>query len=825
MTPMDYLIRKDDSITRWWISPMGKRDFEAPVATFEAEINPGEGYVQIVYPVREKFLEEQPIRQAIPQPELCTQLYFPFENNRVDFTTFLHTPHYLWVHAKTLLLAEEAGDYPFTLFTCGGMKVWVNGSLITDFTPYTRNIAASLSVTLPLEKGENEIVVYADELAERDVFFYFELRYRGDAPLTSRLLVEEDPTELREAEQFLRSCYFPRDLFREGQLELWFDPDILTQPAELLIVDEKDAAGQKYNSKAMKSGGIPIQPGQDNAILGHLEEYPVGMFALLVCRQVGPHLLSRRMMTGTLPLEETSLPPDKSIQGRKEQALTFIARHGETVVNRAIAALELGEEITPEVYTWIDNSLKMVERHDDCADFYLPVLLLLLERYPHRVSQELSERIKTAVLRFRYWIDEPGNDVMWYFSENHALLFHIGQYLAGHLYPEDTFTASGYTGRQQYQRGRDRLIQWFDPFLRYGYGEWNSATYLPVDLIGFFLLDLLAPDEDIRALTRQGLDLTFRIMEYNSFHGVMASSFGRAYEETLKGYQLVEPNFITWITYGQGTFTSGSRAATLYCISSYLPPACYKEVQVGRKQWLTLEWDQGAAGVKTYSCRTNEYLMASARRYRPFAHGHQQHLMHVSLGSQAIPFYINHPGEPLFSGGNRPAYWSGNGTMPYIEQYRSLMVMVYRIDPGELVQQIHAYAPLYLYDEYRQEDNWFFVRVGDAYLGAWFSQGYELTGWGANTGKELLSPGPEHTILLRCGCREEHGSWKAFQQSLINGPLEVSSLSHLTFQDAAYGEVKLEGWERFTVAGKEVPYQHQPNPVLIKGCYADDRDG
>ena len=29
-----------------------------------------------------------------------------------------------------------------------------------------------------------------------------------------------------------------------------------------------------------------------------------------------------------------------------------------------------------------------------------------------------------AILGFRYWLDEPGNDVMWYWSENHVLCFH-----------------------------------------------------------------------------------------------------------------------------------------------------------------------------------------------------------------------------------------------------------------------------------------------------------------------------------------------------------------------------------------------------------------
>lgn len=819
MNTIAYPIQKNNSVVRWWVSEVGKRPFQSPMATFNAEINPGEGYVQIIYPVREKFLEEAPIQQAQFKREACNRLYFPFENNRVDFTTFIHTPHYLWVHALTGLTAPQAGEYPFELYTCGGVKIWVNGQQVCCFTPYTRNIATRLQLALPLNKGENEITVYADELAERDVFFYFELRYMGGQKLTNTLQTDLPPQEPARTEAFLQSCYFPRDTYEEGAVTLCFSPDILDGPTKLYVLDEKDAAGQKYNSREMQNHCIEIVPGQSRAEVGVVEDYPVGMFALLLCCEVGRHQIVRRMMIGTVPPEQTTLRPEKTLGERKQQALQFIAQNGESVVNRALAALEGGSGITEEVFAFVDNSLKMVERHDDCADFYLPVLLLLLQRYPGEVSAQLAARIRHAVLHFRYWIDEPGDDVMWYFSENHALLFHIGQYLAGHAYPNEIFPVSGRTGKEQYRTGRERILNWFVPFFAYGYAEWNSATYLPVDLIGFFVLYLLAPDEEIQEKAKQGLDYTFRIMEYNSFGGIMASSYGRAYEETLKGYSLVEPNFLTWITYGQGTLTSASRAAALYCLSDYCPESNYKQVQLGHKQWLELEWDQGVNKAKTYSFRTSDYCMACVRRYRPFTHGHQQHLMHVALGGKSAPFYLNHPGEHLFSGGNRPAYWAGNGTMPYIEQYRSLMVLVYQTQPEELVKYIHAYAPLYLYDEQEIYGNWFFARVQNAYLAVWFSNGASITQEGANTGKELVANGTQHTVLVRCGNPAEFGSYAAFKAAMDSGAPAAARPLSLRFTDPAYGTVELEGPKGLHIGEKAVDYTAAPAPKLARGCF------
>ena len=86
--------------------------------------------------------------------------------------------------------------------------MWVNGGEQACYTPYTRNIAGHTRVNLFLKKGLNEIKVYADELAERDVFFYFELRYKGGTPVEGSVEVTEQPEEIKKAEEILKSCYF-----------------------------------------------------------------------------------------------------------------------------------------------------------------------------------------------------------------------------------------------------------------------------------------------------------------------------------------------------------------------------------------------------------------------------------------------------------------------------------------------------------------------------------------------------------------------------------------------------------------------------------------
>lgn len=320
--------------------------------------------------------------------------------------------------------------------------------------------------------------------------------------------------------------------------------------------------------------------------LGDIQRFNVGVFKILVGVQVSGFTISRELVVGILPNEITAIEPQPTIEERKQQALAFISQYGENVVNRTMAILETEHEMTDKAYDCLWNSLEMIKNKADCADFYLVPMLLLITRYRKYLSDELYAEIRTDILNFRYWIDEPGNDVMWYFSENHAFLFHSSQYLAGHLFKADQFTVSGRSGAEQYLLGKRRVEEWFETFFKYGYAEWNSATYIPIDLIGFFVLYELAPDENIRKYAKQALDFTFKIVTYNSFNGVMSSSYGRVYEDTLKAREQVEPSFVEWVSYGSGHVNFRSRAVSLYCLSSYTPPAYDQEVALQEREWM-----------------------------------------------------------------------------------------------------------------------------------------------------------------------------------------------------------------------------------------------
>jgi hypothetical protein len=816
MKQLKYDIGYDESVTRWWVTDLKKEAFESPYETFDAPVNLGEGYVQIVYPVRKEFLKQNRI-EAVPYYEgEYDHVYFPFENNRVDFTTFIHTPHHFWINAETFIEAPHEGAYEFEIYTCGGLKIWVNGKEVLCFAPYTRNIPGTCRISLELKAGRNELAIYADELAERDVFFYYELRYKGEEPLTGVLPVEQEPSGILAAEDFLKSCFFEKDCVREGELILCYDGGLLESDTTLTI--EGDPESAKLNNIDVEGiFAVVARKDRNQVSLGDIRKYNVGVFKIFVGMHAGNFQLHRELVVGIIPQELTAFSPLPTPGERKRQALDFISRFGENVVNRTMVILETQGELTGKALTCLRNSLEMIHNKEDCADFYLVPMFLLITRYRHFLSDELYGEIKANILQFRYWIDEPGNDVMWYFSENHAFLFHISQYLSGHLFPDEVFSASGRRGSEQYLIGKKRVEDWFETFFRYGYAEWNSATYIPIDLIGFFVLYEMAPDASVRELAKRALDFTFKIMMYNSYNGIMSSSYGRAYEDTLKAREQVEPSFVEWVAYGTGYVNFRSRAVSLFCLSSYEPPEFHKETTVEPGRWMSVELDQGINRVKAYNFKTQDYFLACVRRFKPFVHGHQQHLMNVALGKSSIQYYVNHPGERPFSGGNRPCYWAGNGTIPFIEQYRNVLVMLFKIDPGELVHCIHAYCTLYAFDEYELRGNWFFARVDDAYLGTYFSNGVSLTTYGANTGKEVISQGLNHGVIVKCGSKAEFGDFVEFKKALDAAVITYDADQRLEFFDPQYGVICVKGTQDFSVDGIAVTYEFTPEMKVLRG--------
>jgi hypothetical protein len=227
----------------------------------------------------------------------------------------------------------------------------------------------------------------------------------------------------------------------------------------------------------------------------------------------------------------------------------------------------------------LDAALDYIDARRDCADFVLHSILRIVYEFEHHsgslLPAEFIARARRTLLGFKYWPDEPGQDSMCTWTENHQILFASAAYLTGQRYPDEKFTNSGQLGRQLMDQARPRILRWLDLRLRTGFSEWLSNVYYDEDLAALINLVDLCEDEEIRSRAAAVIDLILYDMALNSFQGVFGSTHGRTYEDTKK-YAGAESTADTHkLMFGTGIFSAtDNMSAVLFALSQrYHPPA------------------------------------------------------------------------------------------------------------------------------------------------------------------------------------------------------------------------------------------------------------
>ncbi|MCK9602708.1 MAG: hypothetical protein M0R06_26910, partial [Sphaerochaeta sp.] len=186
MQYLSYALQQEHIINRFLVSETHVQPVKGEAVIIQKEANVWEGSVGAashVNPVRETFVKQR--REAIePYPtftekvvggsvlyggkELELSARFPFNDPVLSLSGFYPNPTWISATAITFLDAMKPMDLGCELSVCGGARIWVNQQLIATFTPHVRNQMQQKHITLPLRQGENEVVVFWDEFAERD---------------------------------------------------------------------------------------------------------------------------------------------------------------------------------------------------------------------------------------------------------------------------------------------------------------------------------------------------------------------------------------------------------------------------------------------------------------------------------------------------------------------------------------------------------------------------------------------------------------------------------------------------------------------------------
>lgn len=182
----------------------------------------------------------------------------------------------------------------------------------------------------------------------------------------------------------------------------------------------------------------------------------------------------------------------------------------------------------------IENTCRYVDGRYDCSDFRLVSLMRILYLHPDRLTPAEHERIKETLTGFKYWLDEPGDDSMCYWSENHQILFATAEFLAGKLYPQELFRNDGLTGAEHQAKARLRILSWLEQRWNYGFTEYYSNVYYTEDIGPLSNLIDLTEDDEIITKAQIVMDLLLYDLATQSYKGTFVASSGRAYEKNRK---------------------------------------------------------------------------------------------------------------------------------------------------------------------------------------------------------------------------------------------------------------------------------------------------
>lgn len=779
-----------EPITLWRHSAVAAELFYGPERAMEGEMDPffflakEKNFIPHEFPCRTEFAaryrHNRPDERATAAPD---EAWLGFGSPRLDLSGFWFRATRIAARAETVILAETAGRGVLRLASCGGAILRVNGREVAFVAEYRRNFEHAVEAEVELVPGENRIEVFFDDLAERDARFCVQLDYVSGPRALQAIPIDCAPEAAGAIENALASAHFERASHDGIDLRL-----MLAQPLGVAATAEITLDGEAAPAPIIRE----LAPDCRVIEIGPADALPAGFRQLTL--RLGVDGFSASRVYGTEISHATRQgPAPSSLEARIAEALAAVARDVESGTTALLALLALGKG-GAETEALLDPALRQIEECWDCADFALVPLLWCRMRWPELLGEAACARIDRAILSYRYWLDEPGNDVQWYFSENHALLFHTAAHLAGALLPDATFMRSGRSGREQSAIGLKRLEGWFDHFERWEMAEFNSAPYFPIDFKGLAALFALSPEAGLRERAGRAIARLLEIVANSAHYGALTAAQGRSYEHSLRSTQTQELSAIARMLWGRGSFGNHFHATSLLalCLRDHdlrLPDLTARACLVGdgAQEW---RFAQGQGGfARLYHHKSADHAMGSTVRYRWGEWGYQETLLHLRLGENPqAQIWINHPGEIIHSGNGRPSYWGGSASVPRVQQYRDLAIVLF---DGVAPQPdfTHCWFPTPDFDAAGVEGDSVWAASGAGLVFIRGSGSFEKIAEGPTANHELRLAGRKSWWLVRLGSATLHGDLSQFRARFA--PLELrEDGERIVVDDPDYGRIE-----------------------------------
>ena len=489
-------------------------------------------------------------------------------------------------------------------------------------------------------------------------------------------------------------------------------------------------------------------------------------------------------------------------------------------------------------YEDLKPALSMITSKADCADFEVVGLVHILNRFPEKNWEKgLREEVKSVLLAFKYWIDQPGLDAMCYFTENHQFVWHTAEHLIGAFFEKENFSNAQQKGGEHSEHGREMALQWLKIKLEGGFSEYDSNAYLAIDTLALVSLIEYSPDKEIRQYSEALLDKLMLSLASNSWRGVHGAAHGRSYTTTLRSSRFEETAPIMWALWGMGALNLAVLpVATLITSKKYvLPPMIVKVAHSLTKTWHGRQVYRGKYRFTSdlldrpyasdlHVWRTADGMLSSVQDYRAGLPGLQEHVWGATLSTE-VQVFASYPAAFSHATSVRPNAWAGHLVLPRVRQYENVALAIYALNDQLLPDFTHLWFPTPWMNEFVHKGSWIAGRVGDGYIAVATPGGFAPLTSGDTAHQEFIPNGNGALYVTILGDKKEYKDFKSFVRKL-NEPtfneknLTISWKHKKKFELSWTGPFHVDGKSEQLVGGlPEVPPRLDNPAVTLK---ADD---
>jgi hypothetical protein len=729
--------------------------------------------------------------------------------------------HYLW--AFTRFSCPGAKSATLNLTTTSPISVWLNGRHVR-YCDAPADKAVNFSVSL--KPGNNDLLIRLESVAAGDVTLAAAIAITGagDSAVKVRVpTVTQEPERRKEWENAFRYAYVDRAVYaRDDTVQIicrddmpgWHKGAVRLQKADGSIYAE---IYSDFKAKLKIEGllGMQLTAGPMRAVMMPPPEFYYDRY--FRARRMAPFAVSMWHYT----TEVVGTYEDRLIQAMKE------ADRSSDELAAEIAKMSLGWWDVLAVEDMRKVMARIGRYEADCLGDLLG-LVAIRQRMGHyeKFPADLLPEIDACLLGFDYALAtasaiDPDKEY------NHIMLY-TSQILAGQIYADQTFTASGLSGSDERVRAEKLAESWLHRHAQTGFAQWNVRVDLTV--AGLALLADLAETDTIAEMAAVLLDKTLFGLAVNSFQGAYAAPRASARALWVRSGRFAPETPLNYLLWGVGGFNTYYKGVVGLSLAgnNYQMPDLLRTIALD--QWpemISRERHQIAEGdeANTVVCKTPDYMLASVQDYHAGQRGASEHVWQATLGPDAIVF-ANHPATFSDAEGRAPGWWCGNAQLPRVAQWKDALIALYNLPADDWIGFTHAFFPGYTFDEYMIEKGWAFARKGNGYLALHATAGMELMGMGDDAMRELRCTSLQTAWLCQMGRAEVDGSFETFRAAVLAKSVKADGLNvewdtvrgdKLAF--AWSGPLKVNGVEE-AITG----FKHVENPYAVAEFPAQTMD-